>query len=492
LRENQDGKSGTHLHGATSAGRVVGDLVTHDLHDVVTVGDETERQCGGKNSQLPDRNRCLGLSGVTGGPGRVDDSPGTDGVTDIVGTVSERSSAGGENLDERVGVLNLVGVLLSVAVDALHTSALGGSVNTSLGSVDVVVDTVQGTDHNHSRDALEGDQHVLLLVNFTRADFVLVEVAHGPGEETSLRTELGMETLLALGDEIFVAKLGVLGNDNALLSILRSSNDTVVRVTKRAGLDVVILLNDSVVADVGTFDTLGGRAAEEEWTLDGMVPADGLIALDNNGVEVGHEEEEREQSETNTAGDGDGSNKPRGLLVQSEVGRSLVDYGERADGTSNQEEEGGSPDGPRDGVLAEMDSELDQHEDDGTEAGRGGGSHSETSEDGTETLALVPAPLNVLSTSNSDTNTSDRRDERVGGRNVSGVLGAPHDPDGGTSEGAGESKHLDAGVTLEGVGGDDSVLDGVGSTGTNSDGTNHLEDGTENHGLAVRDRTRRD
>jgi hypothetical protein len=64
LREDQDGESGTHLHRATcdelasvgqveeqvehtSARRVVGDLVTHDLHDVVTVGDQTKRQGGG-------------------------------------------------------------------------------------------------------------------------------------------------------------------------------------------------------------------------------------------------------------------------------------------------------------------------------------------------------------------------------------------------------------------------------------------------------------
>lgn len=62
---------------------------------------------------------------------------------------------------------------------------------------------------------------------------------------------------------------------------------------------------------------------------------------------------------------------------------------------------------------------------------------------------------------------------------------APHDPDGGTSQSAGESKHLNTGVTLESVVGDDSVLDGIGGTGTNSDGTNHLEDGTQDHGLAV-------
>jgi hypothetical protein len=73
----------------TSAGRVVSDLVTHDLHDVVTVGDETKRQSGRQDSQLPDRNGSLGGGGFAGVPCTVDDSPGTDSVTNIVGTVSE-------------------------------------------------------------------------------------------------------------------------------------------------------------------------------------------------------------------------------------------------------------------------------------------------------------------------------------------------------------------------------------------------------------------
>ncbi len=100
LGEDQDGEGSTHLHRATTRRRVVGDLVTHDLHDVVTVGDQTKRKSGREDSKLPDGDGSFGLSGITGVPGRVDDSPGTDSITDIVGTVSERGSAGGENLDE--------------------------------------------------------------------------------------------------------------------------------------------------------------------------------------------------------------------------------------------------------------------------------------------------------------------------------------------------------------------------------------------------------
>lgn len=87
---------------------MVGDLVTHDLHDVVSVCDETEREGSRQDSELPKGNSGLGLRSVTGGPGRVDDSPRTDGVTNVIGAVSEGGSAGSENLDKGVGVLNFV------------------------------------------------------------------------------------------------------------------------------------------------------------------------------------------------------------------------------------------------------------------------------------------------------------------------------------------------------------------------------------------------
>tara|TARA_R110002003_G_scaffold62_15_gene5654 strand:- start:6778 stop:7026 length:249 start_codon:yes stop_codon:yes gene_type:complete len=72
------------------------------------------------------------------------------------------------------------------------------------------------------------------------------------------------------------------------------------------------------------------------------------------------------------------------------------------------------------------------------------------------------------------------------------VLGAPHDPDGGTGKSASKRKHLNTSVALEGGARDDSVLDGVGGTGTDRDGADHFEDGTENHSLAIGDRARRD
>ena len=58
------------------------------------------------------------------------------------------------------------------------------------------------------------------------------------------------------------------------------------------------------------------------------------------------------------------------------------------------------------------------------------------------------------------------------------VARAPHDPERGTSESTGEGQHLYAGVVLEGRERDDLVLDRRGSSSTDSDGSNHLKDGT--------------
>jgi len=92
LGEDEDGNSGTHLHGATSRWGMVCDLVTHDLHDVVTIGDKAKGDGGREDSELPDWNRLLGGRCVTSLPCGVDDSPWTNRVTNIIGTVSKKEA----------------------------------------------------------------------------------------------------------------------------------------------------------------------------------------------------------------------------------------------------------------------------------------------------------------------------------------------------------------------------------------------------------------
>ncbi len=217
-----------------------------------------------------------------------------------------------------------------------------------------------------------------------------------------------------------------------------------------------------------------------------------MVLLDDLGVDEGDEEDSGEEEEAKTDAEADGSDVPRRLVVEAEIRGALVDDREGADGAGDQEEEGRGVDSHGDGVLAHMHRHLDEHKDDGSEAARDEGGGTQAGKDGTETRAASPAPLDLARADGSDTDTRDGGDERVGGRDVGGVAGAPHDPDGGTGGRASEGQELDAGVLAEGVAGDDAVLDGGGGSGADGEGTRHLEDDTEDHGLSVADGPRRD
>ena len=75
-----------------------------------------------------------------------------------------------------------------------------------------------------------------------------------------------------------------------------------------------------------------------------------VVLLDDLTENVWDEEEtgKDEESETNT--EGNGGDEPRWLLVETELRGSLVDDGERADGSGDEEEERGGENGPFDGV----------------------------------------------------------------------------------------------------------------------------------------------
>ena len=411
--------------------------------------------------------------------------------------MSKRSSAGSQDLDEGVGEFDLVGILFSVAVDALHANTLGSTVDTTLGSVDVVVEAVESTDGDLGRDALGDDEHVLLLVDLAGTHRVVVQGTHSPAEWSALHAEFCVKLLLSLSYQLLVAKLPALGLDNGLLTI-GGRNGIVgiflgrVGVGKRwrTGLDIgkIVVLNNSVV---GNNDLAVDRdgALEEERALDELPGPEGVVPVDDLAVDVGDEEEGGEEADTTAGAHGDRRDVPGGLLVQAKLRGPLVDDGEGADGAGDEEEEGGGEDGDLGRVFAHVDDHLDEHEDGCTEASSNGGSHSKTGEDGTETLATVPPPLDVAGSHGCDTDTSNRRDQGVGRRNVSRVACAPHDPDGSTCEGASESQHLDRGVVLEALVGDDAVLDGLCCSCTDGDGSHHFEYGAEDHGLAVGDGT---
>ncbi len=193
------------------------------------------------------------------------------------------------------------------------------------------------------------------------------------------------------------------------------------------------MLHDRIVGDFGALGVRGCLALEEERPLEEMVPPEVVVSLDDSAVHVRDEEDGGQDEETEAGPERDRDDKPGRPLVQTELWRSLVDDRQGADGAGDQEEEGRGPDSPGDRVGPEVDHQLDQHEDDGGEDARDGRSHCETGEDGTEALAIVPAPLDALGTDRRDTDTGDGGHQRVCRGHMGVVTCAPHDPDRCTS-----------------------------------------------------------
>jgi len=77
----------------------------------VSVGNETNANSESDDCDLPKGNFFLGSGSLSSAPRSVHTSPDTDGISDIVCSVGERGSAGSDNLDEGVQVLNFILVL---------------------------------------------------------------------------------------------------------------------------------------------------------------------------------------------------------------------------------------------------------------------------------------------------------------------------------------------------------------------------------------------
>lgn len=129
------------------------------------------------------------------------------------------------------------------------------------------------------------------------------------------------------------------------------------------------------------------------------------------------------------------------------------------DSRDGEENEGSREEGVGNGVLAGEDTVLDEEVDNSSEASRDGGGDTEAGEDGGESLSSVPSPVDRISTTDSDSDSSDGRDDRVSGRNGPRHAGADGKPDGGGDEGADEGEELNSGVATEDV---DGLKDEIG------------------------------
>ena len=119
-----------------------------------------------------------------------------------------------------------------------------------------------------------------------------------------------------------------------------------------------------------------------------MVPLQSVVLANDTLVDVGNEEKSGQKGKRHTGANRDTGDPVSGLLVEPKLRRTLVDDGQGADSTGDQEEERRGVNSPWDWVDSHMDGSLDEHEDGGTENSRDEGSHDETSEDSTKTGAV--------------------------------------------------------------------------------------------------------
>jgi hypothetical protein len=155
----------------------------------------------------------LGFDRGTGGPGSVHGSPNTDSVTNIVGTVSEGSSAGGDDLNERVKIFDLVGVAGSMSVNTSHALSFWSTENTKLSLVNVVVEAVEEAYNDTSGNALQDCLHVVNLVDGTSTHLVLVESTHSPTDRTAFLTEISVVLVTSFLEHASVGDSGILVGD---------------------------------------------------------------------------------------------------------------------------------------------------------------------------------------------------------------------------------------------------------------------------------------
>lgn len=406
---------------------------------------------------------------LAGRPGLVDDIPGSDGIANIVGTVGKRSRTRGDDLDERVGMFNLVRVLLGVVVDTSHAATFGRASNSRLGSVNVVIGSIEGTDDNLRRDALENKTDIVEFVDASGTQGIVVQIAHGPSEGTGLGAQFCVQTLATGGHEFGIGGLACLVGNGRLFQRTRRG----ILDGRGVGGDdfIVIVLHHGVIGHSRLLTRRRHGTLEESRTSKDIVAAQVGILLDHLSVQPGHKEETREDKEATTDAQRHGGNEPGRTLVETEIRRAFVDNRQGTDGSRDEEEKGRGPDSPGKGILAQMDDELDEHEDGGTKTRGNDGSHAETCKDGSQAFAIIPSPLDARGTHRRDAHAGNGRDEGVGGTDMGAVHGTPHHPGRSSGKRTGKGEHLDAGIVSKGIRGDDAVLDGLSSTSADGNGT---------------------
>ena len=260
-------------------------------------------------------------------------------------------------------------------VNPSHSATLRRTENTDLRAMDIVVETVKSSDDDVGRETHQEALHVVQFVDLTSATTMCVQGSHSPSERTTGLSELSMMLLLCAGEQKAVLQVWVVASDGVLearvavgggdrllvLSLLVIGDAEVLVASRRRFLNridvdglggegtwsgelagfllLVVVLNDVVVWYTSLSGVGRSLTSEEGRSLPEVGDLEGVVLLDDLAEDVGDEEEPGEDEETESDTEGDGGDEPRWLLIETELWGSLVDDGERADGSGDEEEE---------------------------------------------------------------------------------------------------------------------------------------------------------
>lgn len=116
-----------------------------------------------------------------------------------------------------------------------------------------------------------------------------------------------------------------------------------------------VMLDDIVVWNTGLGGISRRLSGEERGSLPDVGDLEGVILLDDLAEDIWDEEQARKNEQTEANAECDSNDEPRWLLVETKLWGTLVNDGQRADGSCNQEEEWRGVNSPLHGVGSLVD-----------------------------------------------------------------------------------------------------------------------------------------
>lgn len=189
-----------------------------------------------------------------------------------------------------------------------------------MGSVNVVVETVEKASSDHSGKALGSDLDVGRFVDLTGTHWVVAECAHSPAHWSSSIAKFGVEFGIGFGNEFLVGLRDVvvyLGDDAVFTKVLlvwrvdwcNVADFSLLGISSAQGPEsvLVFLLDDVVVGDIGLVTCLDGGAPEKKRSLEDIIPLDCAVLLEDDCVDIWNKKQGGQDGAGRSGSDGNSS-----------------------------------------------------------------------------------------------------------------------------------------------------------------------------------------